>query len=105
MFLKQEDHVGKRIKNLGGGRCEKGWLLGVRSQRKIEPHSTQTACLCEELPALFSFVLLSAIDCHISQVKKHVISLFILSVLDSLWREIISLFQWNRFNLFVSCCL
>lgn len=37
------------------------------------------------------FVLPSAIDCHISQVKKHVISLFILSVFGILWREITSL--------------
>lgn len=37
------------------------------------------------------FVLPSATDCHIAQVKKHVISLFILSVFGVLWREIIYL--------------
>lgn len=37
------------------------------------------------------FVLPSAIDCHISQVKKHVISLFTLSGFGILWREIIYL--------------
>lgn len=58
------------------------------------PSTSSLATNIGKLVTLFScihFVLPSAIDCHISQVKKHVISLFILSVFGILWREIMYL--------------